>query len=67
MRIARKTADRTRARMRALQVKTDDVMRAYPSSDRATVLRTLMNLELPPLERLRRALRRAPRPGQLHG
>lgn len=48
------------ARVRALQERAAAIVAENPGCDRDVVLRTLMNLELPPVERLRRALIRAP-------
>jgi hypothetical protein len=49
-------------RIRELQARTDTICHRYPACDRDVVFRTLMNLDLPPLERLRKALRRGRRP-----
>jgi len=46
-------------RIRELQARTDEICRQHPACDRDVVFRTLMNLELPPIERLRKALIRA--------
>jgi transcriptional regulator with XRE-family HTH domain len=43
-------------RVRALQQRTDAICRRAPECDRDVVYRTLANLDLPPVERLRRAL-----------
>ena len=43
-------------RIRELQARTDTICRRHPGIDRDVALRTLMNLELPPIERLRKAL-----------
>ena len=48
-------------RIRELQSRAEVICRRYPDVDRDVVLRTLMNLELPPVERLRKALNRAPK------
>ncbi len=53
-------------RMRELQERAETIIAANPGCDRDVVLRTLMNLELPSVERLRRALVRAPRT-HIHG
>ncbi len=45
-------------RIRELQARTDRICRQYPGCDRDVVFRTLMNLDLPPVERLRKALLR---------
>ena len=52
-------------RIRELQNRTDTICRQSPECDRDVVLRTLMNLDLPPVERLRKALRRG-RQGHFH-
>ena len=44
--------------IRRLQNSTDAICRQNPGVDRDTVFRTLQNLQLPPLDRLRRALYR---------
>ena len=49
-------------RIREVQEQTETVCRRYPECDRDVVFRTLMNQDLPPVERLRKALIRAPRP-----
>ena len=49
------------ARVRELQARTDALHRRHPGDDRDVIFRTLQNLDLPPVERLRRALNRAPR------
>jgi hypothetical protein len=49
-------------RIRELQAQAETVCRRYPECDRDVVFRTLMNQDLPPVERLRKALIRAPRP-----
>jgi hypothetical protein len=43
-------------RVRELQEETDDICRKYPECERDVVFRTLKNLDLPPVERLRKAL-----------
>lgn len=45
--------------IRRMQDSTDAICRQNPDVDRDTVFRTLQNLQLPPLDRLRRALCRA--------
>ena len=45
-------------RIRELQNRTDTICLRHPECDRDVVFRTLMNLDLPPVERLRKALRR---------
>jgi len=52
-------------RIRELQNRTDTICRQYPECDRDVVFRTMMNLDLPPVERLRKALLRG-RQTQLH-
>ena len=52
-------------RIRELQGRTDLICRRDPACDRDVVFRTLMNLDLPPVERLRKALIRG-RPSHLH-
>jgi transcriptional regulator with XRE-family HTH domain len=52
-------------RVRALRERTDAICREAPECDRDVVFRTLANLDRPPVERLRRALRRA-RETRLH-
>jgi hypothetical protein len=52
-------------RLRELQAQTEILCRRHPGSDRDVILRTLQNLDLPPLQRLRRALVRA-RPARIH-
>jgi transcriptional regulator with XRE-family HTH domain len=47
--------------VRDLQAKAEAIQRLHPECDRDVVLRTLRNLELPPAERLRRALIRGRR------
>jgi transcriptional regulator with XRE-family HTH domain len=49
-------------RIRELQIQTDTICRRYPECDRDVVFRTLMNLDLPPIERLRKALIRGRQP-----
>ncbi len=49
-------------RIRELQTRTDEICRNDPEVDRDAVLRTLMNLDLPPIERLRKALIRGRKP-----
>jgi hypothetical protein len=49
------------ARLRELQTQAEALHRRHPESDRDVMFRTLQNLDLPPLQRLRRALVRAPR------
>ena len=49
-------------RIRQLEAEADLIQQRYPESDRDVVLRTLRNLELAPVERLRRALVRAQKP-----
>jgi transcriptional regulator with XRE-family HTH domain len=48
-------------RIRELDDQADRIQRRYPECDRDVVLRTLRNLDLEPVERLRRALIRAPK------
>jgi transcriptional regulator with XRE-family HTH domain len=50
-------------RIRELQARTDEICRLNPECDRDVVFRTLMNLDLPPVERLRKALNRARKTG----
>ena len=45
-------------RISELRNRTDTICRKYPECDRDVVFRTLMNLDLPPVERLRKALLR---------
>lgn len=52
--------------LRNLQAQTDVIMRRNPECDRDVVFRTLKNLDVPPVERLRRALVRARKP-HFHG
>ena len=47
---------------RKLQERTEAICRQHPECDRDVIFRTLRNLELPPVERLRRALVRARKP-----
>ncbi len=49
------------ARLRELQTQAEALHRRHPGADRDVMFRTLQNLDLPPLQRLRRALVRAPR------
>ena len=49
------------ARHRELRAQAEDLHHRYPESDKDVLFRTLQNLDLPPVERLRRALTRAPR------
>lgn len=49
-------------RIRELQRRTDAICREDPACDRDVVFRTLMNLDLPPIERLRKALIRGRQP-----
>ena len=51
---------------RRLQERADAIHRLNPDCDKDVIFRTLRNLELPPVERLRRALLRARRP-HIHG
>jgi len=48
------------ARRMVLQAQADALHRRHPECDKDVLFRTLQNLELPPVERLRRALARAP-------
>ena len=50
------------ARVRRLQAEAGALSERYPDCDRDVMFRTLLNLEQPPIERLRRALIRARRP-----
>ncbi|MFO7535427.1 MAG: hypothetical protein R6X19_07055 [Kiritimatiellia bacterium] len=52
-------------RIRELRERTDAICRQNPSADRDVVFRTLMNLDLPPVKRLRKALTRG-RQAHLH-
>ena len=56
-------ADETAAlvRLRELQAQAGALHRRHPGLDRDVMFRTFQNLDLPPLQRLRRALVRAPR------
>lgn len=51
---------------RKLQERAEAIYRQNPECDRDVIFRTLRNLELPPVERLRRALVRARKP-HIHG
>jgi transcriptional regulator with XRE-family HTH domain len=48
--------------IRDLQARAGAISRRYPECDRDVIFRTLLNLEKPPVERLRRALVRARQP-----
>jgi hypothetical protein len=48
--------------IRELQAKAGVISLKYPECDRDVIFRTLLNLEKPPVERLRRALIRARQP-----
>lgn len=48
--------------IRELQAKAELIASKYPECDRDVIFRTLLNLEKPPVERLRRALLRARQP-----
>ena len=50
----------TITRLRELQAETEALHRRHTRDDRDVIFRTLQNLDLPPVERLRRALSRAP-------
>ncbi len=50
------------AHIRRLQAEAGALARRHPDCDRDVMFRTLLNLEQPPIERLRRALIRARRP-----
>ena len=52
--------------VRKLQAQAEAIHLQNPESDRDVIFRTLRNLELPPVERLRRALVRARKP-HIHG
>lgn len=49
-------------RIRQLQERTDAICVRHPECDRDVVFRTLMNLDLPPVQRLRKALIRGRKP-----
>lgn len=49
-------------KIRALEARAGRIQRRHPECDPDVVMRTLKNLELPPVERLRRALVRAQTP-----
>jgi transcriptional regulator with XRE-family HTH domain len=48
--------------IRDLQARAGAISHRYPECDRDVIFRTLLNLEKPPVERLRRALVRARQP-----
>jgi hypothetical protein len=48
-------------RLREHRARADALRGRHPEVDRDVVFRTLQNLDLPPVERLRRALARAPK------
>ena len=50
------------AHFRRLQAEAGALAKLHPDCDRDVMFRTLLNLEQPPIERLRRALIRARRP-----
>lgn len=50
------------AHIRRLQAEAGALAKWYPDCDRDVMFRTLLNLEQPPIKRLRRALIRARRP-----
>ena len=47
-------------RLQERRARVEALHRRYPEDDRDVMFRTLQNLDLPPVERLRRALARAP-------
>lgn len=47
-------------RLRERRARVEALHRRYPEDDQDVMFRTLQNLDLPPVERLRRALARAP-------
>ena len=49
------------ARLSELRARAELLNQRYPDDDGDVIFRTLQNLDLPPVERLRRALSRAPR------